>query len=158
MVMGKKIITIVDEIALSKLQVDSPSDGADFTHKDWIRLVRTYLRMSQMELAKRAHITQANLTAIESGKADPRVSTLQRIYKGLSCNLGVAPHPDQPLKEILRSRARAVALNRLKKTMGTMALEEQAPDREVVEKLLEKKTDDILSDPRERLWRKNDNE
>ena len=156
--MGKKIITIVDDIALSKLQVDSSSVGSDFTHKDWIRLVRTYLRMSQTELAKRAHITQANLTAIESGKADPRVSTLQRIYKGLSCNLEVAPHLQQPLKEILRDRARAVALKRLKKTMGTMALEEQAPDKEIFKKLLEKRTDDILSDPRERLWLKNDDE
>ncbi len=156
--MRKKIFTIVDDIALAKLQVDSPSDGLDLTHKDWIRLVRTYLRMTQAELAKRANITQANLMAIESGKADPRVSTLRRIYNGLSCNLDVAPHPQKPLKEILRDRAQTLASQRLKRTMGSMALGEQAPDREIFEKLLEKRTDDVLSDPRERLWRKNDNE
>ncbi|MGB0911460.1 MAG: helix-turn-helix domain-containing protein [Nitrospirales bacterium] len=156
--MKKKIFTIVDDIALAKLQVNSPSDGPEFTHMDWIRLVRIYLRMTQAELAKRANITQANLIAIESGKADPRVSTLRRIYQGLCCNLDVAPHPEKPLKEILHGRARALASQRLKITMGTMALGEQAPDVEFVARLLEKRTDDILGDPRERLWRKNDNE
>ncbi len=156
--MGKKIFTIVDDIALAKLQVETPSNDPILNHQDWIRLVRTYLRMTQAELAKRANLTQANLMAIESGKADPRVSTLRRIYQGLSCNLDVAPHPQKPLKEILRDRARTLASQRLKRTMGTMALGEQAPDREIVARLLEKRTDDILGDPRERLWRKNDNE
>ena len=123
--------------------------------KDWIRLLRNYLRMTQAELAKRANITQANLVAIESGKSDPRVSTLQRIYRGLSCNLSVEPRPQKPLEEILRGRARAIALKRLKKTMGTMALEEQAPEKEMFKKLLEKRTNDILYNPREKLWRQD---
>jgi len=83
------------------------------------------------------------------------VSTLQRIYKGLSCNLSVEPRPQKSLEEILRGRARAIALKRLKKTMGTMALEGQAPEKEIFQKLLEKRTDEILRDPRERLWRKD---
>ncbi|MDA0739301.1 MAG: helix-turn-helix domain-containing protein [Nitrospirae bacterium] len=154
--MKKKPITIVDDIALSNLRVDSTSEEQNLTPRDWILLLRTYLRMTQAELSKRANITQANLVAIESGKVDPRVSTLQRIYKGLSCHLSVAPRPQKPLEEILRGRARAVALKRLKKTMGTMALEEQAPDKDIFKKLLEKRTDEILRDPRERLWRKDD--
>lgn len=154
--MKKKPITIVDDIALSNLTVDSSSEEQNLTPGDWIRLLRRYLRITQAELAKRATITQANLVAIESGKVDPRVSTLQRIYKGLSCHLSVEPRPQKPLEEILRGRARAVALKRLKKTMGTMALEEQAPDKDIFKKLLEKRTDEILHDPRERLWRKDD--
>jgi len=39
--------------------------------------------------------------------------------------------------------------------MGTMALEEQAPEKEVFKKLLEKRTDEILRDPRDKLWRKD---
>ena len=151
--MRKKPITIIDDIALSKLRVDSGTDDQNLRPRDWIRLLRTYLRMTQTELAKRANITTANLVAIESGKADPRVSTLQRIYKALSSNLSLEPLPRKPLEEILRGRARAIALMRLKKTMGTMAMEEQAPDKEIFRKLLEKRTDEILHDPRERLWR-----
>jgi len=151
--MRKKTTTIVDDIALSKLQVSPSPEDPSLKPSDWIRLLRNYLRMTQAELAKRAKITQANLVAIESGKVDPRVSTLQRIFQGLSCHLNVEPRPQKPLENILRDRARAVALKRLKKTMGTMALEEQAPDNEIFKKLLEKRTDDILRDPREKLWR-----
>ena len=153
--MKKKHITIVDDMALSKLRVDSTYEDHNLKPGDWIGLLRTYLRMTQAELSRRAKITQANLVAIESGKVDPRMSTLQRIYKGLSCNLSVEPRPQKPLEEILRGRARAMALKRLKKTMGTMALEEQAPEKEIFKKLLEKRTDEILRDPRERLWSKD---
>jgi predicted DNA-binding mobile mystery protein A len=155
MEMRKKNTTIVDDISLSKLRVDSSSEDHNLKPRDWIRLLRNYLRMTQAELAKRANITQANLAAIESGKADPRVSTIQQIYKGLSCHLSVEPRPQKSLDAILRGRARAIALKRLKKTMGTMALEDQAPEKEVFKKLLEKRTDEILRDPREKLWRKD---
>ena len=150
--MKRKKTTIIDDITISKLTVVSTPDDHRFKHSDWIRLLRTYLRMTQTELARRANITQANLAAIESGKADPRLSTLRRIYEGLGCRLSVEPRLHQPLDEILRGRARAIAFQRLKKTIETMALEEQAPDKEVFTKLLEKRTDEILHDPRERLW------
>ncbi len=154
--MRKNLLTIVDDIALSQLQGASSPRRTDLTPGDWIRILRTYLRMTQAEVAKLAQITQPNLAAIESGKADPRVSTLRRIYQSMRCDLCVEPRPQKPLGEILRARARAIALKRLKKAMGTMALEGQAPDKETFSRLLEKRTDEILSDRRERLWRKND--
>ena len=153
--MKKKHATIVDDIALSKLKVNSAPDDHNLKQRDWIRLLRNYLRMTQAELAERAKITQAALVAIESGKVDPRVGTLQRIYQGLTCQLSVEPHPQKPLEEVLRGRARAIALKRLKKTMGTMALEEQAPEKEMFKKLLEKRTNNILYNPREKLWRQD---
>lgn len=155
MEMRKKETTIIDDMVLSQLRVNSSSEDYDIKPSDWIRLLRNYLRMTQAELANRANITQANLVAIESGKVDPRVSTLQRIYDGLSCHLSLEPRPRKPLGDILSGRARAVALKRLKKTMGTMALEDQASEAEVFRKLLEKRTDEILRDPREKLWRKD---
>jgi len=153
--MAKKQTTIIEDISLSKLQPDSSPEDHHLQPRDWVRLLRTYLRMTQAELAKRAKITQANLVAIETGKVDPRVGTLQRIYQGLYCHLSVEPRPQQPLEDILRGRARAVALKRLKKTMGTMALEEHALEEEVFNKLLKKRTDEILHDPREKLWRQD---
>ena len=149
--MRNKRVTILDDIALSRLQPHAPTEASTRTHGDWIRILRDRLRMTQTELAKRAHITQPNLAAIESGKVDPQVSTLRRIYQGLWCDLNLEPHPQQPLEEILRGRARAVALKRLKHTMGTMALEEQAPDKETFRQLLEKRTDDILRGRRKRI-------
>ncbi|MBS0150049.1 MAG: helix-turn-helix domain-containing protein [Nitrospira sp.] len=107
--------------------------------------------MTQAELARRAHITQPNLAAIESGKVDPQVGTLRRIYEGLGCELNLEPLLKKPLEELVRDRARAVALKRLKQTMGTMALEDQALDQNTFRQLLEKRTDDLLRSPRKRL-------
>lgn len=149
--MRSKRVTILDDIALSRLQPHVPTESSPRTPGDWIRILRDRLRMTQTELAKRAYITQPNLAAIESGKVDPQVSTLRRIYQGLWCDLNLEPQPQQPLEEILRGRARAVALKRLKHTMGTMALEEQAPDKETFRQLLEKRTDDILRGRRKRI-------
>jgi predicted DNA-binding mobile mystery protein A len=147
-------LNIIDDMALAHLKTSPPSASTtwDLSHADWIRNLRSYLRMTQAELAKRAKITQPHLVAIESGKTDPKISTLRRIYQGLSCDLVVEPRPKKSIEEILRGRARAVALKRLKQAAGTMALENQAPDKEVFLNLLEKRTDEILRDPHERLW------
>ena len=149
--MKHKFITVLDDIALSGLTMRSPKDKSKLTTGDWIRLLRNRLRMTQVELAHRAHITQPNLAAIESGKVDPQVGTLQRIYEGLGCELNLEPLLHKSLEELTRDRARAVALKRLKQTMGTMALEDQAPDEDTFRQLLEKRTDDLLRSTRKRL-------
>ena len=149
--MKRKPSTIIDDIALSHLQVQDVTEPSNRTPGDWIRILRNRLRMTQTELAKRAHITQPNLAAIESGRVDPQVGTLRRIYQGLWCDLNVEPRLKKPLEELLRGRARTVALKHLKHTMGTMALEDQAPDKEIFRRLLEKRTDDILRSRRKHI-------
>lgn len=149
--MAKRRLNIVDEMALSRLsppetQTHEPSPG------DWIRILRDSLRMTQAELANRAKITQPHLAGIESGKTDPQISTVKRIFEAMSCDLVLEPRPRKPVKELLRGRARSIALKRLKQSMGTMALEQQAPEADVFKQLLEKRTDDILTDRREKLW------
>lgn len=48
-----------------------------------IRSLRADLGMTQSELAKKADVTQAYIAKIESGDADPKVSTLENISKAL---------------------------------------------------------------------------
>jgi len=153
--MAQRRLNIVDEMALSRLspaetKTHEPSPG------DWIRILRDSLRMTQAELASRAKITQPHLAGIESGKTDPQISTVKRIFEAMSCDLVLEPRPKKPVKELLRGRARSIALKRLKQSMGTMALEQQEPDAEVFKQLLEKRTDDILTDRREKLWQQPD--
>lgn len=150
--MRKHRLNIIDDMALSRLQPEATGTLTDPSHAEWIRILRGYLRMTQMELAKRSNISQPHLAAIESGRIDPQISTVRRIYEGLSCDLVVEPRPRKPLNQVLRGQARGLALKRLKHTMGTMALENQAPDEEVFRQLLEKRTNEILKDDRERLW------
>jgi transcriptional regulator with XRE-family HTH domain len=108
--------------------------------------------MTQAELAQRAKVSQPHLAGIESGKTDSQISTLKRIFEAMFCDLVLEPRPKKPIKEVLRGRARSVALKRLKQSMGTMALEHQAPGADVFKQLLEKRTDEILTDRREKLW------
>jgi transcriptional regulator with XRE-family HTH domain len=150
--MAKQRLNIVDEMALSRLEKCQTSTSmSEPSYGDWIRIVRNGLRMTQTELAQRAHVSQPHLAGIERGKIDPQVSTLKRIYEALSCELSLEPRPKKPIPELLRGRARSVALKRLKHSMGTMALEGQAPDADVFRHLLEKRTDEILSNQRESL-------
>ncbi len=155
--MRRKKLNIVEDLSLSHLatQNEQPTWAPSFS--DWVRILRTSLRMTQAELAKRAKMPQSHIASIEAGKIDPQISTLKKVFKALSSDLVVQPRPIKPLEDLLRDRARAVALRRLKQSMGTMALEEQAPDSEIFKSLLEKRTDEIIQDKRERLWRdKND--
>lgn len=147
---------IVDDIALHRLEAEPRAEHTNLSHAQWIRALRNYLRITQQELAQRSRITQSHLAQIESGKIDPKIGTLQRIFDGLSCDLVIEPLPRRPLSEVLRGRARSIALKRLKHAMGTMALEEQAPEKVAFKRLLEKRTDDVLNDSRERLWHKKD--
>jgi predicted DNA-binding mobile mystery protein A len=151
--MRKDRLNIIDDMALSQLQPEPKGKLTDRSYAEWIRTLRSYLRMTQRELAKRANISQPHLAAIESGRIDPQIGTLRRIYEGLSCDLVLEPRPRKPIEEMLRGQARSLALKRLKHTMGTMALENQAPGEEVFRQLLEKRTDEILKNDRERIWR-----
>jgi predicted DNA-binding mobile mystery protein A len=154
--MRRKYWNIIDDIALHRLEAEPRPEHTVVSYGQWIRTLRNYLRMTQQELAQRSHITQSHLAHIESGKIDPKIGTLQRIFDGLSCDLVIDPLPRRRLSEVLRGRARSIALKRLKHAMGTMALEEQAPEKVAFKRLLEKRTDDILNDSRERLWHKKD--
>jgi len=48
-----------------------------------IRRLRQKVGMSQTELARRAGVSQAHIAKIESGKVDPRYSTVERILRCL---------------------------------------------------------------------------
>jgi len=151
--MLRKRLNIVDEMALSRLTPLETQRIYEPSPAEWIKLMRNSLRMTQAELAQRAKLSQPHLAGIESGKTDPQISTLKRIFEAMSCDLVLEPRPKKPIKEMLRGRARSVALKRLKQSMGTMALEHQAPEADVFKQLLEKRTDEILTDQREKLWR-----
>lgn len=148
---------VLEAMALSGL-TEAPKEPKLWspTCGDWIRMVRTSLRMSQADLAKRSGVSQPHLAGIETGKVDPRVSTLRRIFEALSCDLVIEPQPTRPLDQVLRDKARSIARKRLRQSMGTMALENQAPNAEVFKALLEQRTDEILSRKGERIWRDDD--
>lgn len=154
-------LNFLDEIALSDLRTSQSAKGikthgtqthSAVPYSSWIRILRHELRMTQAKLAERTGLTQGHLASIESGKISPRIDTLRKIFEGLSCDIVIEPRPKKALEEILRNRARAIALKRLKHVTGTMSLEGQALEAEMFRRLLEKRTNDVLADRREKLW------
>lgn len=61
---------------------------------------RTKAGLSQKQLAERTHIDQADISKIESGKANPSLNTIERIFNALGKTLDftVSPLPDGSAK------------------------------------------------------------
>lgn len=57
-------------------------------HPSEIRSLRSKRNLTQAELAEKAGVTQAYIAKIESGDADPKISTLERISKALKSEKG----------------------------------------------------------------------
>ncbi len=54
---------------------------------DALQEKRMERHLSQQELSKRTKIAQGDISKIERGKANPSVKTLDRLAKGLGCEL-----------------------------------------------------------------------
>ncbi len=54
-----------------------------------IKVIRQFRKLSQIDLAKAAQLSQAQISALESGKAEGRPSTLRTLAKALQCPLDV---------------------------------------------------------------------
>jgi hypothetical protein len=82
-----------------------------------LRGARINARLSQTEVARRAHVAQSVISAYESGRREPSVSTLERLILAtghrLTLNLErLSDHPrglpDTPLGRRLRQRRRSI--------------------------------------------------
>ncbi len=150
--MKKNRLTILEEKILSQLALPRKDSVWSPSYTEFIKGLRVALRMTQAELAQRAQVTQPHLAAIESGKVDPQIRTLRRIFDALWCDITIMPRPKADIKEVLRNQARLIARKRLKRVVGTMAMEGQVADTDVFDLVLEKRVDEVLNDPSERLW------
>jgi len=108
--------------------------------------------MTQAQLAARCGMPQSHIAKIEKGRAEMKLSTLRRILEGLFCRLVIAPQPERGLDEVLREQARRAAVSRVKRVSGTMAMEEQKPDEEMLEDLVRAETERLLQKRSSAIW------
>ncbi|HUY30036.1 MAG TPA: nucleotidyltransferase domain-containing protein [Acidimicrobiales bacterium] len=113
----------------------------------FLRKARTNAHLSQTDVARRAHVAQSVISAYESGRREPSVSTLarligatgHRLLLGLERASNSSPPglPDTPLGRRLRQRRRAVlacaARHRASnvRVFGSVARGEDRPDSDV---------------------------
>lgn len=112
-----------------------------------IRALRSILGMTQAQLAKRASQSPRLVRRLESGKGDPRLSTLQKTAEGLECDLIVRFVPKKSIIKLLKKRAEEKAQQIISLSKGTATLEEQEPLdlyahqqlKDLIEELMDKK-------------------
>lgn len=118
----------------------------------FIKLIRQHLGMSQKALAKHARVPQSTISRIEQGQRDASISTLTKILDSLACDLVIAPALRESIEIIRRKQARKMAEKRINYLKGTMNLEEQQPDVQFIESLLQEEIAQLLQGPDYKLW------
>ena len=142
--------TLVEEItkeaAKAKQIVRGLSPGA------LIRIIRKQIGMPQEVLARKAKVPQSTISRIEQERSDPNISTLRTILQALHCDLVVLPVLHESVDTIRKKQARKQAQAQLQYLMGTMHLEQQEPDAQFVETLLQQEDEKFLKGPDSALW------
>jgi len=110
---SRRNIVFDAENAPTLLAAIDPSPGPKARPGELLRLLRTALRMSQVQMARRSGIDQAHIARIESGQVDLQWSSLERLFKALSCQPALSIRPDESLEEILERRIRLTAHRRV---------------------------------------------
>lgn len=146
-------LPITEEKIIEKLVSGSRRSAADgldvFT---MIRIIRNSLWMTQAQLARRVDQPQSHIARIEKGKIDVQLSTLKKIFKALGTELALYPVFKQSPKKVVEERAHALAERRVKRLMGTMALEKQAPDPKTREAFLRSEIERMMRGKSTAIW------
>ena len=111
-----------------RLQEFAPDSRFAVPVRGWIRAIRAALGMSSAQLAKRLRIAQPSVVALEQSevKGTIQLATLRRVAAALDCTLVYSLVPNQPLKAMVRERARLFARRRIELVEHSMLLEDQA--------------------------------
>lgn len=120
----------------------------------WIRAIREALGLSARQLGKRAGIDQSRISRLENAErtGNLEIASLQKIARGLHMRFVYGFVPETSLEEMVRARAREIALKRMNRLNDTMRLEEQELSEEEREKALEDMIQKIVFNQPKDFW------
>ena len=109
--------------------------------------------MTTAELGQRMGVTQSAASQLERSEAAGtiRLQNLDRAARALNCRLEYVLVPNEPLEGMVQRQARTRARERVDSVTQTMALEDQVPDRESLDKMVESLAHSLVD--RRSLWR-----
>jgi len=116
-----------------------------------IRLLRDHFHMTQRQLARRCRVPQPHLALIEQGKKDFQYSTLTKILQAFSCEPVINLRPLQDFGSMILERVHQVARHRVRRTLGTMALESQEPDDSTTQEMIRREEQRLMNNLSE-IW------
>jgi predicted DNA-binding mobile mystery protein A len=124
--------------------------------RGWLRAIREALGMNTRDLAERMGVTQSRVSQIERAEehGSIRLETLQRAAQALNCQLQYVLVPNEPLDVAVMRQARRRAEWEVATVTQTMALEDQAPTPEVIERHVRQLAEELVD--HRMLWRSFD--
>jgi transcriptional regulator with XRE-family HTH domain len=114
-----------------------------------IRALRTALHMTQSQLAKRAGLPQSHLARVESGKVDPRLSTLRKVLGALFCDMLTVPRMRRKIDAVLEERIKEKA----RENVSRAATSEKRPsDGETIRARIRSEESRLRTHPSSEIW------
>lgn len=120
----------------------------------WLRTVRKSLGMSAGHLASRLRVTRQAIVDQERREAEGTITltALRRAADAMGCDLHYAVVPRRPIVEMIRTRARHVAEQRLGRVAHSMSLEAQTVPEEEYRRQVDDLADQIVRALPRDLW------
>lgn len=139
--------TIVDKAV-------TPLNTLIFPPEGWICTVRKALEMSVSQLAFRLKVTRSLISRTEKQELTGAVTlkTMQKIAEAMGCRFVYAIVPKEKIDDVILKQANLRAREIVNKTNVHMALEKQLLQKEILEREIEKLTQEILKDNISNLW------
>jgi len=138
-----------------KLQVYAPLLNNTVPDKGWLHVIRKAYKMSLRQLGERLGISPPAVEGFEKREKDGTITlkSLEEAGRALDMKLvyGFVPL-NSSIEKTIEERARALALEIVKSTSSTMALENQEITNERLLKAVEDKTTQILYEMPRHLW------
>jgi predicted DNA-binding mobile mystery protein A len=120
----------------------------------WVRTLRKALGFTIKQLAKRLGVDPSRVVKIETSEVEGAVTlhTMQTVAESLNCQFVYVFLPKTSLEDMVKKRAKAVALQQVKRTSHTMDLEDQSINKQWFEEQVNNLTEELLQHAWRHLW------
>jgi predicted DNA-binding mobile mystery protein A len=121
----------------------------------WIRAIRTATGMSMRQLGKRLSVTRQAVLDMERREADGSITlkSLRDVARAMDMQLvyGFVPN-DGSLEALIEKRATGLATEIVKRTAGTMELEDQANSKKRLAMAVKERAAELRNEIPKFLW------
>lgn len=124
----------------------------------WIKSIRESLGLSTRQLGTKAGLDQSRISRLEIAEKDGdlKLSSLQKMAKGLNMKFVYGFVPEDSLEQMVRVQAKKIALKRINQLNNTMRLENQGISDEEQKKALDDMIEKILVEQPKDFWEQSD--
>ncbi|MDC1162392.1 mobile mystery protein A [Tenacibaculum sp.] len=138
-----------------KLKVYESLLKVSYPEKGWLHVIRRAYKMSLRQFGERLNINPSSAEAIEKRERGGSITlrNLEEAGKALNMKLVYGFIPiDGSIEKSIEKQARELALEIVKTTSNTMALEDQENSNKRLKKAVDEKTNELLYEMPRYLW------